>query len=91
MLDDRADQTIRQLRPNDRKKIVQTLQMLGFQTPEDLVRLPSLFKIRGTDLFVFRATPRLRVLFHLEPERMLVVEDIVSREVLQKHFRKEGR
>ena len=40
----------------------------------------------GEQVFVLRATPRLRILFKYGEDQTLLIEDIVSHEVLEKFF-----
>lgn len=90
-IEDRVEQAFRHLQPSDAVKVARVFSMLEDETFENL---RSRFKIHklstpGEQVFMLRATPKLRILFKYGEDQSLLIEDIVSREVLETFF--DGR
>ncbi|MDX1751422.1 MAG: hypothetical protein R3271_14020 [Methylophaga sp.] len=88
IIEDRVDQAFRHLKPDEAKKVSSIFTKLK---AENFENFKSHFKIHklsipGEQVFVLRATPKLRVLFKYGENQTLVIEDIVSHEVLEKFF-----
>ncbi|MGO9260121.1 MAG: hypothetical protein ACLQU1_27980 [Bryobacteraceae bacterium] len=94
---ERVQQALRHLQPADEAKVMKALDHLQSMGPDGLRHSSKTAKRAGTGeaLFVYKATPRLRILFRYkykdEPstprdEPTLIIEDIVSHDLLEKHF-----
>jgi hypothetical protein len=97
---ERVQQALRHLQPADEAKVMKALDHLQSMGPDGLRHSSKTAKRAGPGdaLFVYKATPRLRILFRYkykddkdEPstprdEPTLIIEDIVSHDLLEKHF-----
>lgn len=88
VIEDRVEQAFRHLQPSEADKVTSVLSRLKAETFENLRHHFSIHKllIPGEQVFVLRATPRLRILFKYGENQTLLIEDIVSHEVLEKFF-----
>ena len=86
IIEDRVEQALRHLRPAEAKKIAHVLSMLEAESFEHLRTHYQIHKLLtpGEQVFVLRATPRLRILFKYGEDQTVVIEDIVSHEALEK-------
>lgn len=92
LLEDRVEKAFRYLQPNEAEKVALVLNKLEAESFEDLKTHFQIHKLQTPEeqVFVLRVTPRLRILFKYGEEQTLVIEDIVSHEILEKFF-KGGR
>ena len=73
-----AEIALATLRPEERDQVLATLRRLGADS-STIQKSPMVKKIGGSPgLFVLRVGERLRVLFSIEPDRSVLVRDIVS-------------
>jgi mRNA-degrading endonuclease YafQ of YafQ-DinJ toxin-antitoxin module len=88
LLEDRVEQAFRYLQPSDANHITKIIQALKQESFENLRTRFDIHKLSspGEQVFVLRATPRLRILFKYTEDKNLVIEDIVSHEMLKKFF-----
>ncbi|MFM7439211.1 MAG: hypothetical protein ACKO2V_11515 [Snowella sp.] len=88
LLEDRVEQAFRYLQPSDANHITKIIQALIQESFENLRTRFDIHKLSspGEQVFVLRATPRLRILFKYTEDQTLVIEDIVSHEMLKKFF-----
>ena len=88
LLEDRVEQAVRYLQPPDAKHITKIIQALKQESLENLRKRFDIYPLSspGEQVFVLRATPRLRILFKYTEDKTLVIEDIVSHEMLKKFF-----
>lgn len=88
IIEDRVEQAFRHLRPLEAAKVSHVLDLLKNETFENLRSRFQIHKLStpGEQVFVLRATPRLRLLFKYGEDQTLLIEDIVSHEVLEKFF-----
>lgn len=88
LIEDRVEQAFRHLQPSDAEKVARVLSMLDVESFENLRTHFQIHKLStpGEQVFVLRATPRLRILFKYGEDQTLLIEDIVSHEVLEKFF-----
>jgi hypothetical protein len=88
LLEDRVEQAFRYLQANDAQHITKIIQALKQESFENLRKRFDIHKLSspGEQVFVLRATPRLRILFKYTEDQTLVIEDIVSHEMLKKFF-----
>ncbi|MFM7572131.1 MAG: hypothetical protein ACKO4S_03180 [Snowella sp.] len=88
LLEDRVEQAFRYLQPSDANHITKIIQALKQESFENLRTRFDIHKLSspGEQVFVLRATPRLRILFKYTEDQTLVIEDIVSHEMLKKFF-----
>ena len=88
LLEDRVEQAFRYLQPSDANHITKIIQDLKQESFENLRTRFDIHKLSspGEQVFVLRATPRLRILFKYTEDQTLVIEDIVSHEMLKKFF-----
>lgn len=88
LLEDRVEQAFRYLQPSDANHITKIIQALKQESFENLRTRFDIHKLSspGEQVFVLRATPRLRILFKYTEDQTLVIEDIVSHEMLKKIF-----
>lgn len=87
VIEDRAEQALRYLLPSEADHVSAVLKELENGT---LDRISATHHIRQASdkvgqFFVLRATPKLRILFRYRGAQVLV-EDIVSHEVLDRFF-----
>lgn len=88
LLEDRVEQAFRYLQPSDANHITKIIQALKQESFENLRTRFDIHKLSspGEQVFVLRATPRLRILFKYTEDQTLVIEDIVSHEMLKNFF-----
>jgi mRNA-degrading endonuclease YafQ of YafQ-DinJ toxin-antitoxin module len=88
LLEDRVEQAFRYLQPSDANHITKIIQALKQESFENLRTQFDIHKLSspGEQVFVLRATPRLRILFKYTEDQALVIEDIVSHEMLKNFF-----
>ena len=88
LIEDRVEQAFRHLQPAEADKVARVLSMLEVESFENLRTHFQIHKLStpGEQVFVLRATPRLRILFKYGEDQTLLIEDIVSHEVLEKFF-----
>ncbi len=88
IIEDRVEQAFRHLQPMEAEKVARVLQKLESETFENLRSHFQINKLLtpSEQVFVLRATPRLRILFKYGEDQTLLIEDIVSHEVLEKFF-----
>lgn len=88
LIEDRVGQAFRHLQPTDAAKVARVLSILEVESFENLRTHFQIHKLStpGEQVFVLRATPRLRILFKYGEDQTLLIEDIVSHEVLEKFF-----
>jgi hypothetical protein len=87
-LEERVEQAFRHLRPDEAKKVkevLRTLEVESFETIRERFQIHKLVS-PGEQVFVLRATQRLRILFRYGERQELIIEDIVSHDILQKYF-----
>ena len=86
LIEDRAAQAYRHLQPFEAKKVSQVIHALEsehfeqFRMRRDIYKLSTL----GEQVFVLRATPRIRMLVRYSEDHTLVIEDIASHDALQR-------
>lgn len=87
-IEDRVEQAFRHLKPSEAEKVARVLSMLEVESFENLRTHFKIYKLStpGEQVFVLRATPKLRILFKYGEDQTLLIEDIVSHEVLEKFF-----
>jgi len=87
-IEERVEQAFRHLQPQEAEKVSRVLHALEQETFDNLRTHFQVHKllVPGEQVFVLRATPRLRILFKYGEDQTLIVEDIVSHEVLEKFF-----
>lgn len=86
--EDRVEQAIRHLPLTEAKKVNRVLRQLE-TTPIKNLRLTfhiNKLSSPGHQAYVLRATPKLRILFKYEEDQTIIIEDIVSRDVLEKFW-----
>lgn len=88
LIEDRVEQAIRHLQPIEADKVIRVLRMLEEDSFENLRTHYRIHKLLtpGEQVFVLRATPKLRILFKYGDDQTLIIEDVVSHEVLEKFF-----
>lgn len=87
---ERAEAALRFLPPNERARVLRQIARLD-ATVKPASFGPNLYKVHGfKTLYVLRATPRLRVLVEVKEANYLIT-DIVSHDVLIRHFRQMER
>ena len=88
VIEDRVEQAFRHLQPSEADKVSRVLSLLEAETFENLRSHFQIHKLStpGEQVLVLRATPRLRILFKYGEDQTLLIEDIVSHEVLEKFF-----
>jgi len=88
IIEDRVEQALRHLNPVEAKKVARVLRQLQDEDFQNFRHRFITHKLStpGEQVFVLRATPRLRVLFKYRDDQTLLIEDIVSHEVLEKFF-----
>lgn len=86
LIEDRVEQALRHLQPKDAKKIASILDRLSVSSFDDLKSQFQIHKITipGEQVFVLRATPKLRILLKYRENQTLLIEDIVSHAALRK-------
>ena len=91
LLEDRVEQAVRYLQPPDAKHITKIIEVLKQESLENLRKRFDIHKLSspGEQVFVLRATPRLRILFKYTEDQTLVIEDIVSHEMLKNFFNQD--
>jgi mRNA-degrading endonuclease RelE of RelBE toxin-antitoxin system len=69
IVEERVRQGIRYLQPQDAAKVQRTLDSLQQLGVEDLKSHRGTYKLKGLrDLFILRASPRLRILFRYQDD-----------------------
>lgn len=88
LIEDRVEQAFRHLQPSEAEKVAEVLSMLELESFEILRTHFQIHELStpGEQVFVLRATPKLRILFKYGKDQTLLIEDIVSHEVLEKFF-----
>jgi len=88
VIEDRVEQAFRHLQPSEAGKVARALSLLEAETFKNLRSHFQIHKLAtpGEEVFVLRATPKLRILFKYGEDRTLLIEDIVSHKVLEKFF-----
>jgi hypothetical protein len=92
IIEDRVEQALRHLQPTDADRVNQALLQLENMNAKDLKSHPSIRMVptTGEPVFVMRASLKLRVLFKYSDDQTLLIEDIVSPQVLQKFGGRRG-
>jgi mRNA-degrading endonuclease RelE of RelBE toxin-antitoxin system len=88
LIEDRVEQALRHLQPSEAKKIEHVIFSLEAESFETFRHRFQIYKlsIPNEQVFVLRATQRLRILFKYGEDQTIIIEDIVSHETLEKHF-----
>lgn len=88
VIEDRVEQAIRHLQPREASQVARALELLQYGNFEDLRSRFKIHKLKtpGELVFVLRATPKLRILFKYGDDQTLLIEDIVSHDVLGNFF-----
>jgi len=90
IVEERVQQALRHLQRADGAKVIQAFDRLQAMDLEGLRHSNKTAKLAGPrpDMFVYKATPRLRILFRYQHrnEPSLIIEDIVSHDLLERHF-----
>lgn len=88
IIEDRVEQAFRHMQPAEAEKVTRVLRALHEENFQDFrIRFPSYkLALPGQQVFVIRATPKWRILFNYGDEQTLIIEDIVSHEILEKFF-----
>lgn len=87
---DRAEQALRHLRSTDAQKVASAIERLATEGVKDMLgagKIQALATPEG-QLYIVRASPQLRIFvsYNSEDNSQLVIEDVVSRALLEKHF-----
>jgi hypothetical protein len=90
MVDERVEQTLRHLSPREAARLNALIEHLKSQTFESFRARPDV-QLRGQEgkgrFYAICATDRLRIICRWMPnERALYIEDVVSRNVLDRYF-----
>lgn len=87
-IENRVEQAIRHLQPNEAERVTRVLRSLEQESFEKLKADFQLHPLQtpGEQVFALRATPKLRILVKYGDDQTLIVEDIVSHELLTKLF-----
>ena len=88
LIEDRVEQALMLLRPNDAEKVNRVLSAMERENFEKLSERLKFKRLQtpGEQVFIFEATPKLRMIVKYGEDQTLVVEDIVSSELLAKVF-----
>lgn len=88
IFENRVEQALRHLQPADANKISVVLNRLETENFESIHSHFQIHKLVASSeqVFVLRVTPNLRIIFKYGEDQTLLVEDIVSHEVLEKFF-----
>lgn len=85
-LERRAEIAQRSLQPSEKEKIARALEFLFAAKPIDISQDRRISKLKlggGEQLFSFRSSPRLRVVFSIQ-DNVIVVQDIVDNDRLKR-------
>jgi hypothetical protein len=86
-LDNRVEIALRYLGSDEAHHVLEAMRSLEFQKPETVRRNFPKFELEKDQYFLLPVTPRLRAIFkYAEDDHVVVVEDIVSRDLLKKYF-----
>jgi|SRR5271166_2906426 len=90
ILNERVEMALRYLDQKERRQVLKRLQILEVHSPENVAgKFPRLASAPGSKaMYLFRLTKRLRAIFWYPGDGTVVVEDLVSHEVLSRHFRR---
>jgi hypothetical protein len=87
-VESRVEQSLRYLKASEASKIrlllieLESLEIEGFRQRPDVRKLA----ISGQEIYVIRANIRLRIICRYDGGQILVIEDIVSHDALEKYF-----
>jgi mRNA-degrading endonuclease YafQ of YafQ-DinJ toxin-antitoxin module len=89
IIEDRVEQAFRHLQPSEADKVAKILSLLEHESIQNLRSRFKIHKLSTPDenVFVIQATSKLRILFKYDKDQTLLIEDIVSHDVLEKFFR----
>lgn len=92
VLDERVETALRYLDETERRQVVQRLEILETHSPENIAKtFRRLQSAPGSPpMYLIRLTNRLRAIFRYVGQDTVFVEDLVSHDILTRHFR-EGR
>ncbi len=90
VLDERAEAALRYLDETERRQVVQRLGILAAHSPENIAKkFPRLQSAPGSPpMYLLRLTKRLRAIFRYVGPDTVLVEDLVSHDILTRHFRR---
>jgi len=88
VLDDRAHTALRHLKDSDKARVLATIEQASKMLPEQFPGSLQTRKIRdpAADVFVLRASPRFRIIFRYSEEGGILIEDVVSHDLLERTF-----
>jgi hypothetical protein len=88
ILDERVEKALRHLAPREANRARDAMRVLEYQKPETVRQLFPKLQSQGEpgQLFLLRVTPRLRAIFRYSEDGSVVIEDLVSHDVLTRHF-----
>lgn len=90
IIENRVKQALRYLKPATSQKVYVALSELeNSETIADIKNLPLIRKVilKSEQVFVYRVTKKLRILFKDNGDQTLLIEDIVSSDVIAKFFK----
>jgi len=90
IIEDRVEQVCRHLQPHEVQEIesiLTTLKSINFENLSSIFTVREL-NIPDENVYILRATPRLRILFKYIGDQTLIIEDVVSHDVLKNFLRR---
>jgi len=90
IIKDRVEQVCRHLQSHEVQEIesiLTTLKSINFENLSSIFTVREL-NIPDENVYILRATPRLRILFKYIGDQTLIIEDVVSHDVLKNFLRR---
>ena len=86
LIENRVEQAIRHLQQRDVKRVLQKIELLDQANSNEEIKKFNAKKLPIPDenLFMLRVTSKLRLIFRYGDREELIIEDLISNELLQK-------
>ena len=92
IFEERIDQALRHLQPQDLRKTIRILEKLKGSTFDNLKQDNKIKKISlpTGNIFVIKINEKLRLIYKYGENRNIILEDIVSHDILEKFFQRKS-